>query len=843
MALSDKNILITPNIGSASDPKIVFSGADASTGAQNITLQVYPTNSGTLSFEGSAGQLLSITNSLSGTIYAVNDISGIPSIEVLDTGLVKLNQYNGDTNIGGIVGSSGTRLTVKGLSTLWDGTTPGMAKGTIHLDSYGSAGTTDGSAITFGARDSTNPAQAGIYVQTGGGFGTRMLLATTDSYATGSKTAIYIGEGGAVNFPRARPTYAGNTILDAGNYSSYALPTSGGSMTGKLRINGDLWGPASEYGALIIRGTYPSIVLRSTTDSKVWLLHHDGNINWYGATDGVDSTNWTRRMHLQQDGVLYINNNIALHAGNYTSYAATSTHNHQYNVNNDWLRDFDDNANVKLYGNSRQMVFRTDGTSEYASGVGGYPFAWMYGGDSASERRMLLNTDGTLWTSNYGWLHTAFASASHTHSYLTGNQTITLSNDSTGSGATSIGVTNNYLSTYDNRTIAPSAFSAAKLRFGFTSYTNNNTSPWADYIHLRSYSDSSGGNDNLIVVNKNAIGMRLFQQAWGSSTVYSTYKDVALITISDSAPSTPQATNLWWQSSSGKLKIYYTDANSSQWVDAVPIPDTSTFFSKGGGAITGPVVTNSSLTVGGNTFSKKTNMTANGAGWDDHLNLYSSDATNRWNVLVDSGASNRLRFAYNNSEKFYINNDGSAVHAGTLTTPNHYINAGSMLYSDHGTWAGEYNKIQWHGNNLYLQNAGGGYLLILRRGDGGERFYCDYAGNVTASGNITAYSDARLKTNVKTIENPITLVKSLRGVTFDWIESGEHSYGLIAQEVEEVIPELVMENDSGTADGDIHKKVKSVDYSKLVSVLIEAVKNQQEQIEELRAEIKAIRGT
>lgn len=96
MAHSDKNILITPaRSNTTTDPNIVFSGADASTTAQNITLKVYPTNNGTLSFEGSAGQLFSITNSMSGTIFSVNDVSGVPSIEVLDTGLVKLAQYGG----------------------------------------------------------------------------------------------------------------------------------------------------------------------------------------------------------------------------------------------------------------------------------------------------------------------------------------------------------------------------------------------------------------------------------------------------------------------------------------------------------------------------------------------------------------------------------------------------------------------------------------------------------------------------------------------------------------------------------------------------------------------------
>ena len=115
MAITDKNIIITPNIGSTSDPKIVFSGADASTTAQNITLTTYPTSNGTLSFDGSAGQLFSITNSLSGSIFSVNDVSGIPSIEVLDTGNIRLAQYGGNVGIG--TSSPTSILTIEGNTT------------------------------------------------------------------------------------------------------------------------------------------------------------------------------------------------------------------------------------------------------------------------------------------------------------------------------------------------------------------------------------------------------------------------------------------------------------------------------------------------------------------------------------------------------------------------------------------------------------------------------------------------------------------------------------------------------------------------------------------------------
>jgi hypothetical protein len=100
MANTDKNIVITPNTGQAADPNIVFSGADATTAAQNITLNVLPDNNGTLSFEGSQGQLFSITNDFTGTIFAVSDVSGIPSIEVVDDGTVKLAEFSGNVGIG-----------------------------------------------------------------------------------------------------------------------------------------------------------------------------------------------------------------------------------------------------------------------------------------------------------------------------------------------------------------------------------------------------------------------------------------------------------------------------------------------------------------------------------------------------------------------------------------------------------------------------------------------------------------------------------------------------------------------------------------------------------------------
>ena len=93
-------------------------------------------------------------------------------------------------------------------------------------------------------------------------------------------------------------------------------------------------------------------------------------------------------------------------------------------------------------------------------------------------------------------------------------------------GVTNISGYSGTLLRVDNRIISPSEETAGRMKFGFTSWGNNNTSPYADFLHLRSYTDSSGGSDNLVMFKKSGIGMRIWQQTYGSDTAYSTYEDV-----------------------------------------------------------------------------------------------------------------------------------------------------------------------------------------------------------------------------------------------------------------------------------------------------------------------------
>ena len=116
------------------------------------------------------------------------------------------------------------------------------------------------------------------------------------------------------------------------------------------------------------------------------------------------------------------------------------------------------------------------------------------------------------------------------------------------------------------------------------------------------------------------------------------------------------------------------------------------------------------------------------------------------------------------------------------------------------------------------------------------------AGRIDATNDIVAFSssDIRFKENIKPIENAIDKIRKISGNTYDWKEENkiEHGYegndvGVIAQEIEAVLPQLVQTRESG---------YKAVKYDKLVALLIEGIKEQQLQIEQLRIDLDNCRN-
>jgi hypothetical protein len=113
-------------------------------------------------------------------------------------------------------------------------------------------------------------------------------------------------------------------------------------------------------------------------------------------------------------------------------------------------------------------------------------------------------------------------------------------------------------------------------------------------------------------------------------------------------------------------------------------------------------------------------------------------------------------------------------------------------------------------------------------GDSTPSYKLDVAGTIRATGDVIAYSDARVKENVKTIDNALDKVTKLRGVEYNKIGEYEQKIGVIAQEIEQILPQVVAEDENG---------MKSVAYGNIVGVLIEAIKEQQKQIDELKARL------
>ena len=187
---------------------------------------------------------------------------------------------------------------------------------------------------------------------------------------------------------------------------------------------------------------------------------------------------------------------------------------------------------------------------------------------------------------------------------------------------------------------------------------------------------------------------------------------------------------------------------------------------------------------------------------------------------------------------------------GTITS------TGTLSHADTSSQANVNNSGQTFIQDLTFDTYGHvtGVTSATASGGGGDVQYLKYSGSnkvsaestgATVTGelrctaDIIAFysSDRRLKDNLKPIEDPISKLRKLTGYSFTWNEL-QNSYigedvGVVAQEVNEVLPEVVTVRDDGYL---------AVKYEKMIPLLIEAMKEQQDQIDELKEEIKKLRS-
>ena len=253
-------------------------------------------------------------------------------------------------------------------------------------------------------------------------------------------------------------------------------------------------------------------------------------------------------------------------------------------------------------------------------------------------------------------------------------------------------------------------------------------------------------------------------------------------------------------------------------------------------------------------------------GWIGYPSTNVNDLT-----ISSQNASGSLIFNTNNSERFRINSSGlvgigNTAPISTLTVGNAtgtipgeitlYPTTGSFeggqinikkslvgstadwIIDQYGTSASEarlriFNTTE--ANGIIIKENG-----FIGMGTSNPTVRLQVAGDIIAN-SIAGSSDSRFKTNILPIENPLQKVLKLQGVTFDWktkefpsrMFSENRALGFIAQEVEQVIPEVVQTENS--TEG-----FKSVQYDKVVALLVEAIKEQQKQIEQLQQKVKEL---
>ena len=214
------------------------------------------------------------------------------------------------------------------------------------------------------------------------------------------------------------------------------------------------------------------------------------------------------------------------------------------------------------------------------------------------------------------------------------------------------------------------------------------------------------------------------------------------------------------------------------------------------------------------------------------VQIYGGDLVGnaRFEILDDSG---------NSKYRLYGGgiNLNSWTGTGALSGGKIFYGAVAEIYSGNGTTVttdhslvinvyGGSKKLITRSDNFQMYNSAGGDGVILT-----------VNGSIRATGNITAFysSDKRLKDNIKPIENALDKVNKIGGYEFDWNENQSdfegHDIGVIAQEIQAIAPELVTQRPDGYL---------AVKYEKLVAILIQGMKEQQAQIQELKEKLDGI---
>jgi hypothetical protein len=245
----------------------------------------------------------------------------------------------------------------------------------------------------------------------------------------------------------------------------------------------------------------------------------------------------------------------------------------------------------------------------------------------------------------------------------------------------------------------------------------------------------------------------------------------------------------------------------------------------------------------------------NAGGVAGNLNTHGLLVTENGSFLAAVSGSIRARddmrapIFYDSNDTNYYSDPNGRTNINTLTVNGgtNYFYGITYFETNNGGYCGSTDsaKLQAYSssnNSAFMSfHKGGHYAVnmgldadnVFRIGGwsaGANRLQMDMSGNLTMAGDVTAYSDARVKENVKTINNALEKVLKSRGVYYNRTDSEDKKtkIGVIAQEMLEVVPEVVNQDNDG---------MYNVSYGNITALLIEAIKEQNQIIKDLKQRI------
>ena len=705
---------------------------------------------------------------------------------------------------------------IEGGSANWNETTPGQTTGSLHLNP-GSSTDNFGSAITFGASDhsSGTVADAGIYTRSDGSYGTKMYFATTDSYAAGSKTSMMIDYTGNVGVNTTTPlskfvvsegTNQHGIELAPGTLSYIQAYDRATSTYGNMTIdtyhlrfglnNGGEKIRFTEYGQILINAQssgygsnnygYNLGVRGNSSQAYISIARDTQTLDTQGVIIGLDTNH---SYFINRDALpieLHTNNTVRMHIHGSLN---------RVGIGGDAVSSAGVNNFLMVKGSSHSGIVLVDTDS------GAVHEMWNDGGtlnmwDSSVGYRIRFYTNGNAQAYN-GWTADSLG--------------ITGSNGTDGKGLSLYAGSASGEPTYGMMFMQTATFGGYGLVNGsWATYFTMNSDTSRGWIFRRAgnsncASITAGGDLSLKgIISFPDTNMRLL----GTSSSYLRIKSGS---ASDSG--------IEMQDTSGNVLGYFY-GNTNQMG----------MYNKEGYNLFKATTGGSGIT----TIYRGDGITKIEAG--DNVNIYHNTGNSQFSSNGYFFAQSWINLAAGTG--IYTSTNGGHFYGNTSGTYGAWRTSGSRngysgIYDNHS--ATNVNMMDSSGNGGNYHSTAGWHFyynrtnlcLAIGSSTTSSSYSLYVTGSIYSTADVIAYSDKRAKENIVTVDSAIEKVNKLRGVYYTPKEGDDKSrkVGVIAQEILEVLPEVVTHDKENDRYG--------VDYGKITGLLIEAIKDQQKQIDKL----------